>query len=212
MKQPPMDFYDILPYAGCPKRLCSTLRDLKDKLKDQSADIEKSAYFHGINGVGKTVLAGHILAQSIQARPGFYTESELDMIDRSRNSEDYDPDYTPNLHQVFCRYPRLLQKIKKTYGKGYEGPSEADLIEPLFETEFLVLDDIGPEMTTDWSYNILYLIISERYDEMLPTIFTSNLSVNELSVKMQDTRIASRIVGMCQDRIFEIVGEDKRIK
>ncbi|MFB6372794.1 MAG: ATP-binding protein [Bradymonadaceae bacterium] len=44
----------------------------------------------------------------------------------------------------------------------------------------LVLDDLGREKTTAWSAEVLYKLINHRYSERLPTIFCSNLSLDEL--------------------------------
>lgn len=72
----------------------------------------------------------------------------------------------------------------------------------------IIFDDIGVENATDFVVENLYLIINSRYNRMLPTIFTSNLSLDELADKIGD-RIPSRIKEMCH--IIELTGEDKRL-
>jgi integrase len=56
----------------------------------------------------------------------------------------------------------------------------------------LYLDDLGTEKPTDWALQTLYLIIDRRYPEMMQTIISSNLNLDELSSRLGD-RIASRI-------------------
>lgn len=73
----------------------------------------------------------------------------------------------------------------------------------------LILDDVGAEKLTDWVAETFYLIVNKRYNEMLPTIFSSNLAVGELAEMLGD-RTASRIVEMCD--IIKIDGEDRRLK
>lgn len=72
----------------------------------------------------------------------------------------------------------------------------------------LILDDIGAERLSDYVVEVFYLIINKRYNEMLPIIFTSNLTLGSLAEKVGE-RIASRIIEMCD--VVELGGEDKRI-
>lgn len=76
-------------------------------------------------------------------------------------------------------------------------------------TRLLILDDIGAEKPTEWVQEQFYLLINKRYNEMHPTIFTSNLSISELSAQLGD-RIASRIVEMCN--IVRLDGTDRRLQ
>ena len=73
----------------------------------------------------------------------------------------------------------------------------------------LILDDIGAEKLSDWVFERFYLIINHRYEEMLPTIFTSNLPIADLAERIGD-RTVSRIVEMCD--IVKIEGKDRRLK
>lgn len=72
----------------------------------------------------------------------------------------------------------------------------------------LILDDIGVEKATDFVLESLYLIINKRYNEMLPMIFTSNFSLDELSDRVGD-RIPSRIAESCQ--VVHLQGADRRL-
>lgn len=44
----------------------------------------------------------------------------------------------------------------------------------------VVLDDLGREKVTDWTAETIYAVVNARYEAMLPTIVTSNLSAAEL--------------------------------
>jgi DNA replication protein DnaC len=60
--------------------------------------------------------------------------------------------------------------------------------------KYLVLDDFGVEgIKNDVMYNFMYRLINHRYEHMLPTIFTSNCSLEDLTVKLDDARISSRL-------------------
>lgn len=73
----------------------------------------------------------------------------------------------------------------------------------------LIIDDIGSEKPTEWALQTFYSLINTRYEADLPTIFTSNHSIEELAGRLGD-RIASRIVEMCD--VKKIDGADRRIK
>jgi len=75
-------------------------------------------------------------------------------------------------------------------------------------TKYLVLDDLGAEKATDWAKETIYSIINHRYEEMLPTIVTSNLSLGQLSSHLGE-RIASRLAEMCE--VVELSGKDRRL-
>lgn len=44
----------------------------------------------------------------------------------------------------------------------------------------LVLDDIGRERVSEWTGELVYTVVNDRYERRLPTIATSNLSADEL--------------------------------
>ncbi len=73
----------------------------------------------------------------------------------------------------------------------------------------LIIDDIGVEKLTEYSYNVIYEIIDKRciYNPEA-IIITSNLDIISLKNKF-DKRIASRIIELCS--IMEITGKDKRL-
>ncbi|OLR92567.1 hypothetical protein BJP25_21150 [Actinokineospora bangkokensis] len=72
----------------------------------------------------------------------------------------------------------------------------------------LLLDDLGVRRTgTDWTEEVDYRLVNTRYDGFLPTIFTTNMTLDQLQATMSD-RVVSRLVEMC--RVVIIDGEDRR--
>ena len=99
-------------------------------------------------------------------------------------------------HRVlFITAPNLFQDIRATFGKDKAG--EQRIINKYSKVEYLIIDDLGSEKQTDFSLDRLYLIINNRYSEMLSSIITSNLSLDEIKEKIHD-RISSRIAGSCR--------------
>lgn len=110
----------------------------------------------------------------------------------------------------FVTMPDLLSKIKATYGPD-GGTAEADVMQPYREAQLLVLDDLGAEHVkgTGWLEDILYRLVGYRHDNLLPTVFTSNLSPQELGDRIGQ-RVMWRLVEMCGDGIVELRGRNLR--
>lgn len=70
----------------------------------------------------------------------------------------------------------------------------------------ICFDDLGAEKLTDAKRENLYYIIDSRYREMLPTIITSNFTINEINDV--EPRIASRLSEM--GKIIQFNGKDYR--
>lgn len=72
---------------------------------------------------------------------------------------------------------------------------------------FLVMDDIGVRDTTEAFRAYLHAIINRRVTSGLPTVYTSNLPIEDMA-KVFDARLYDRIRDMCLDLYFD--GESKR--
>ena len=86
----------------------------------------------------------------------------------------------------------LLDEIKKTFDKDSQ-LTESELIESIKKIDVLILDDVGVENPTPWVKAIFYSILDGRMDNNKITIFTSNMSMEELD---HDDRLKSRIEKM----------------
>lgn len=86
----------------------------------------------------------------------------------------------------------LLSEIKKTFDKDSE-VSESEIIESIKKVDVLILDDVGVENPTSWVKSIFYSILDGRMNNKKVTIFTSNLSMDQLQ---HDDRLKSRIEKM----------------
>lgn len=108
---------------------------------------------------------------------------------------------------VFLVVPELLRAIRK----GYSSPNEdADkLVRLAEEAPLLVLDDLGAEKPSDWVREQLYVIINRRYENMLPTIVTTNCSTQEL-VDRVGQRTVSRLIEMTTP--YKITAKDYRMR
>lgn len=156
---------------------------------------ETGLLFTGRPGAGKTHLAVGVLTELV---------------------ESY------RVHGRFADFSSLLHQIQATFD-----PSSADskhaILDPLIEAEVLVLDELGAQEPTPWVRDILYLIINQRYQRRLPTIFTTNYRLQPAAVAAAGQRsldrgadpepaadpaglrsLASRISPMLVSRLYEM--------
>ena len=77
------------------------------------------------------------------------------------------------------------------------------------DTELLILDDLGTEMTNTFTVSILYRIVKTRINQGRPTVISTNLTQSELRERYGD-RVASRIFGEYRPLLF--CGRDVRFQ
>lgn len=88
---------------------------------------------------------------------------------------------------LFVVVPDLLDHLRATFSPE-STVSYDERFDLVRNVGLLVLDDLGTESATLWAREKLYQLINHRYNERLPTIFTSNVRLDQL-----DPRIASRM-------------------
>jgi DNA replication protein DnaC len=145
----------------------------------------KSIYLHGAVGTGKTHTCWAIKMKYDQPQAYRYMRiwNVVDLMHKIR--QDFD---------------------RQSYDKRRPEEELTDRDER--ERRVLILDDLGAEKATEFVAETLYRIINFRYVNILPTIITSNCTVQELADKIGE-RSASRIVEMCE--IIELTGGDRRM-
>jgi DNA replication protein DnaC len=93
---------------------------------------------------------------------------------------------------------------------------ELKVLAPVYETEVLVLDEVGASKPTDWVRDTMMQVIGTRYNSRRLTVFTTNYFDalhNALEETLEDrigVRLRSRLHEMCRTVIIE--GEDYRRK
>ena len=145
---------------------------------EENREAGKGLYFCGGVGTGKTHLAVAVMNELIRKKR------------------------TPSL---FVTVPELLDNLRETYNKP--GRNLDEWMDAVQNAEFLVLDDLGSERTTEWVRERIFVIVNHRYREALPTVFTSNIGPKDLAEQLGE-RTASRIIAMCDWIALE--GQDYR--
>lgn len=149
-------------------------------------------YIYGDMGVGKTYLC-IALANSLLAK---------------------------NEKVAFARVPELVNELRSLVVSG--SSQNASIINRLKKVSYLFLDDIGSESVSEFvREDVLFQILDYRMHHELTTIFTSNLSKEDLLVHYQydrkkesdinkARRLMARINALGED--FVLTGKDLRRK
>ncbi len=99
---------------------------------------------------------------------------------------------------LFAVVPDMLDRIRATYDAGKQmGYSEQEVMDAARAIPLLILDDLGAHNYTDWTRNKLYSIINYRLNYCLPTVITTNISLENLEAHLGE-RTTSRIFQMCR--------------
>jgi len=129
---------------------------------------------------------------------------------------------------VFYDFRDLIRDIQSTFTPD-SVLSESDILAPVFESQVLVLDELGAKRSSSWVEETIFYIINHRYNQKKMTIFTSNFldtsdeedprqtmfKKTDINKKGDDSlvdrigyRLRSRLYEMC--KVVEISGKDYR--
>jgi DNA replication protein DnaC len=73
----------------------------------------------------------------------------------------------------FCDYRELLKEIQNSYNPTVQ-TTELEILRPVFDTEVLVLDELGAIKPTEWVWDTVSHILNSRYNDKKTTIITTN--------------------------------------
>ena len=115
---------------------------------------------------------------------------------------------------LYIFLPTFLEDLRDNYDN--KDPEFDEVLRMIKTCRLLIIDDIGAERVTDWVRERMVSIINTRVSNNLTTIYTSNLSPEELRGELGD-RIASRVLGSSQvveitsgEEVAQILGCSER--
>jgi len=141
----------------------------------------KNLYFHGAPGLGKTFLSACI------ARA----------VSEQGHSVVYD-----TAGNIFAQFE------DRKFQRGGDNQEARDETRRYLNCDLLILDDLGSELTTQFTQSALYELVNTRLVAGRGTVISSNLSLAEMAQRYSP-QIASRIGGEFHDLWF--FGQDIRV-
>ena len=177
-----LENFDLKYYAHDAKALAA----MKGNLDQITQYIDKfkpgssSLMFMGATGLGKTHLST-VIAKGV-------IEKGYDVV--------YDT--TQNILGDF-EYER--------FGRGYNTDADEKTTDKYFDCDLLIMDDLGTELTNNFTVSCLYNLINSRINAGKPIIINTNLTGKELRERY-DNRITSRLMGEFAIMLF--MGKDIR--
>ncbi len=178
---------ELLARAGVPRRYAGAAVDLPEVFAYISS-------FQGNGGAG-------LYIQGAVGRGKTYAASA---IAREFLLSGYDV--------VFTTAKGMLEAIKATFDGG--APT-GDAVSRYAKCDLLVIDDLGKEDATEWSVGTVFSVLNTRYEDMRPTVVTSNYRLADLSRRLgrrgesvTGSAIASRIAQTCT--AVTLSGPDRR--
>jgi DNA replication protein DnaC len=99
---------------------------------------------------------------------------------------------------LFVVVPDLLDHLRASYRPDSEMGYDA-LLEQVRVAPVLILDDLGTQSSTAWAQEKLFQILNHRYNAQLPTVVTTNLSIDRI-----DERLRMRLTDPEISRVYYV--------
>ena len=106
-------------------------------------------------------------------------------------------------------YAPVGQLMAAFENEKFHPQPDTSCTEEYFSCDLLIIDDLGTEMTTQFTISALYQILNTRLMGAKPTIVSTNLPLGDLSARYSE-QIASRLLGAY--RLYKFYGDDIRFK
>ena len=118
------------------------------------------------------------------------------------------------LSVMFKKARDLMLDIRRTFSDRES--SEAELLDRVSYVDLLVLDDVGHDPASEWIFGTYWTVLDRRLEWQLPVVITTNKPFESTNPKQEllcdriGVGAASRLMGLCQGNIIELVGPDLR--
>ena len=177
------DNFDLSYYSGDERRnMERALEKAKSFAVNFGEEKARNLLFMGTTGLGKTHLSSAIAKTVI--------DRGYDVVYETANNIFNDFEY-------------------ERFGRGYQAQGSESRTARYFDCELLIIDDLGAELTNQFTISVLYNLINTRLNNSAPMIINTNLLVKEMRERYND-RVTSRLYGEFESYMF--FGEDMRIK
>lgn len=183
MKEQDFDTFSLKYYSQKPdtaEKMKYVFETVKNYAENFSADKCENLLFLGGTGLGKTHLS---------------TAAAKRIIERG-----FDVRYVSAL--------KLISDFEdKKFKNGEVSSNASSEVESYFDCDLLIIDDLGCEVSNQFTVSSIYDIINTRINRKKSTIISTNLTQNDLRTRYWD-RITSRLLG--EYRVLVFTGTDIR--
>jgi DNA replication protein DnaC len=138
------DFAHYYP-TDAPDGSLARAKETAESFAENYPSVRGGLLIVGDVGVGKTHLAVAIVKQLIRKR----------------------------VHCLFSDYRELLKQIQNSYNPTVQ-ETESEILRPVFDSEVVVLDELGAVRPSEWVWDTVALILNSRYNDRKTTIITTN--------------------------------------
>lgn len=91
---------------------------------------------------------------------------------------------------LFVDFLELLRNVKDSYDPNSDS-SALEVLQPILDTDILVLDDFGSHHITGWVKDTVFDIINYRYRKQKPVIVTTNLPLEAPAATSRDSVVGT---------------------
>lgn len=166
-----------------PRENIKKIREICLNFVQNFDNLYENILFYGPTGVGKTFLTHCIAKELLDSGHAvvYLTSLQLfDILEKNRFGKDGNDDHI----------------------------SYNEQIEYILDSDLLIIDDLGTELSTTFTLSQLYYFIEERHIRKRSTIISTNLSFSDIQ-KRYSERILSRFAGYYDFK--QVVGRDIRV-
>jgi DNA replication protein DnaC len=108
---------------------------------------------------------------------------------------------------LFYDYRELLKQVQNSYNRQVQA-TELEILQPVFDAEVLVLDELGASKPTDWVWDTVAHILNTRYNDRRTTIITTNYAnLGPLGTALEGAGVRS---AMREETLGDRIGERMR--
>ncbi len=188
LRQQTFESFDLSYYADDPnaqRRMTQIFHRMKQFADTFEAGKSESLVLFGGTGLGKTHLSSAVAQTVIERGHDVFYVSAVSLF------SDFE-----------------YQRFGNHMAGGMGSETGIDT-EHYYDCDLLIIDDLGTEVTNQFTTSVLYHLINTRINRHLSTIISTNLTQEDFRRRYWD-RITSRVLGEYQ--VLPFLGQDIRAK
>lgn len=202
-------FGKLLPCPMCGPRLKRDVHERtfssKRERLERYSQLRRDRTFagFGLGGANNQIRAAYVAAKSFAAEPRGW----LVLHGNCGTGKSHLANAIANALEGWLTLSMTMPNLLDMLRSGYDNGDYNELMDLAVTCDLLVLDDIGTEKQSDWTYEKVFQIIDDRYNAMRPSVFVTNLDPRDL-----DMRVSSRLLDRRVSQVLPMYGDDYRQK